>query len=281
MSNGNLDDGSIFSPTPGIGASDLQWGKAIIEAVMLQLRRAMPAKVVSWAAPNPAKNVPELVRVQPGFIYTRVLRTKDEALPHETVLATNGRIEARAPLPEVPDVVVIRGGQDDAGIFGPLKPGQQGLYITSDRVSDDWINKGGPVDPVLRFKHALGDGFFIPSTRSGNRAKDIPTDSYVVGTSGLNVGIRWEDSPTPNMEVFTNGAELSLEADALIKLGATAAAQVARVGDRVAADTTMAVWIGQVTAAITALAGGAPVTIPTPPTDFGVIAEGSDKVLAE
>lgn len=154
---------------------------------------------------------------------------------------------------------------------GFLQPGDLCLLLVSDReLAPQLLGPTGiPLPGSTRRMHDLSDGIVIPLGLSTATNPITPSAGVpLIGREDGSVAIKF----TP--------ADMTLEAP-LIKLGLAAALGAARIADKTVADTAMSIHIPQ---AQTVLAGAAAMLglpIPAPATDFGVISEGSAKVVIE
>lgn len=139
-------------------------------------------------------------------------------------------------------------GQGEAGggyMQFPVKVGQKGWVMVSDRSLDGWYQNGLRAPPAGYHTHEMADGVFFPGARDSTRALTQDSTAAV------------------------------LEHDS-IKIGAAAQFGAARTGDATSVASSMATWIGTVISSFAAIG----VVIP-PPTDFGTITGGSTKTKIE
>lgn len=77
-------------------------------------------------------------------------------------------------LPIIPAIPIMFPEGDNFMDTWPIKKGDQGWILFSDRSLDQWQqkgNKGDPVDPLTEFRHALpAKGLFLPGGRSVKEA---------------------------------------------------------------------------------------------------------------
>lgn len=139
-----------------------------------------------------------------------------------------------------------QGAPDGGYLQFPIRVGDKGWVMVSDRSLDGWYQNGLRDQPAGYHTHEMIDGIFFPGARDSTRALTQDTTAAV------------------------------LEHDS-IKLGQAAALFAARKFDAVEAAPGMVAWMAAVNAAILAIPGP---SIP-PPSDFGIISEGSDKVKVE
>jgi hypothetical protein len=140
-------------------------------------------------------------------------------------------------------------GQGKAGggyLQFPVEVGQKGWVMVSDRSLDGWYQNGLRAQPAGYHTHEMTDGVFMPGAR----------DKTIALTQDTTAAVLEHDS---------------------IKLGQAAALFAARKFDAVKAAPGMVAWMAAVNSAILAIPGP---SIP-PPSDFGIISEGSDKVKIE
>lgn len=143
----------------------------------------------------------------------------------------------------LPNILLSVPGSSSGGYLTfPITVGDKGFVTVFDRSVDRWIERGEGGDPQFNHTHSRIDGVFIPNLRDKSRA----------------IGFDYDQTAAV------------LESD-IIKLGVNAVQAAARVGDSTLPDTTMAAWI----TAVSSFTGA------TPPTDFGVIINGSSKTLIE
>jgi hypothetical protein len=273
----------LGDPVPGGTATLTQLADAIKNATKTELSVSMPGTVVTWSPPVPAgpESKPALVSVQPGFKYARTINRPEDLNPGEILDPSSSRtLLAVGALPVIPNVPVLYPGLPGMQIRGPVAPGSDGLLICCDKSIDDWIQTGGPVDATLVGRHKMIDAVFLPGLRSGVAAVAVDPNTFFIGAEDQTAGLA-VDALTQALTLSTVGPTVTIEAKANVLLGAAAALGVARLTDTTAAAVTMATWIAQVqvVAAGAAVLLGLPV--PVPPTDFGVIASASAKVLAE
>jgi len=156
-----------------------------------------------------------------------------------------------------------------------LAPGDTVGILVSDRELDLWMTQGGQVEPRTTRRHELTDAIVLPglNTDLDPNAAALPTE--------LRLG---REDGTATLLIGLDGT-VTLEAAVNVKLGSIGATLAnARVTDTTAPGASMTAWIAAAQVilahpAILALAGGAPA--PAPPSDFGVIASGSAKVLSD
>lgn len=150
----------------------------------------------------------------------------------------------------LPNILLSIPGEGKSGggyLTFPVSIGDKGHVTVFDRSVDRWIERGEGGDPEFRHTHNRIDGVFTPGLRDKSRA----------------IGVDYDQSAAV------------LEHD-LIRLGKNSALGAARKTDTTSADVDMLVWILAVNAALNTLG----IVVP-PPTDFGVISSGSEKVLIE
>ena len=164
-------------------------------------------------------------------------------------------------------------------IKGELEVGDEVILVCMDRNVSDVVAKGGRQDPPDARRYSMNDAFVLAGWESKPNRTATPSGkkTLVISENSANPStwIRLKLEPT---------GEVTIEGPA-IKVGTGATADAARVGDGVAAGTSLAIppalnmagWISAVTVFINGLAPGT-LTIPI---DFGLISSGSSKVKIE
>lgn len=211
----------------------------------------------------------------------------------------NGKEAADGDAPNAP---VLFPGGGGFSMRWPLHPQDEVVALCSDRNIERWRQTKlvGQAHSFSERHHDLSDALVLPvrmtppTPTPPATVTNETTDWVLQGPLGDVMRV----SPTGPVTLRKGGIEgvtvATLEFDAAgsitvsvpsgqtVKLGGPAATLgVARQTDKTAADTAMAVWIGQVQAVTTAAAALLGMAPPTPPTDFGVIMGGSIKVLSE
>lgn len=92
-------------------------------------------------------------------------------------------------LPIIPALPILFPEGNDFMDTWPIKKGDQGWILFSDRSIDQWQQKGNtgqPVDPLTEFRHALpAKGLFLPGGRSVKDAfTEWDPDRRVIGAKG-------------------------------------------------------------------------------------------------
>jgi hypothetical protein len=286
------EDADPLGAVPGVGRTINAFKELIVRDVMIRMRTGMPAEVVSWAGPVAAgpKSKPALVRVRPHFYTVVSMNSRDECTTELEAAGWVASIEGegwirKKPLPEIPNCPVAYVGPAGMLARGPLKAGETGWLVFSDRSLDKWTQTGGPVDPVFQDFHLLNDAVFFPGLRYGTNAKAISSDYFAIGPEDGSAGM-FIDNVTapalPDIEVSTTGANATIDALTAVNLGAAATLGVARQTDPVSPNAAFTAFMSQIVAAFTVINAIIPVTIPTPPVGaFGTITGASTKVKAE
>lgn len=283
------DDNSSLQATPGGAATFDMFARAIMNRTQINTNVALPCTVLAWAPPVSAgsESRPGMVRVRLDFKYARALDVPGSAAPTEEVRdhPTRGLLGI-GTLPEIPNVPVMYLGPGGMQVRGPIEVGECGLVVFADRSIDDWIQEGGPVEPVMRHaRHALIDAIFIPGLRYGTVAQPVDETLYFVGREDQTAGMSLH-AQTKDLRVFTEGANAEIDAATSIKLGASATLGVARLNDAVSPLAAMIAWATLVETAINALAPGTFTPgvnsfATTVQNSFAQIAAASTKVTCE
>lgn len=181
---------------------------AIIQRAAINIHVALPCVVLKWTPPVSAgsESRPALVDIQPAFKYARSIDTPDSIVPGEEprVDSARGNI-AVGTLPMILNVPVHYPGPAGMLSFGPIQVGECGLLICSDRSIDDWIQDGGPSEPVLRnARHSLTDAIFMPGLRYGLVAKPVDPLLYFVGNEDQTAGMSLH-ATTNDLQLLTDG----------------------------------------------------------------------------
>lgn len=227
-----------------------------LDALRVDTRTAIPATVVAYDS-----RPPETCTVELGF--RAILRDgSDFTLP---------RVEA-AP------IVWPGGGGFASGV--DLEVGDEVLCIIADRALDAWVSGGGSPRQTSLRTHDITDCVVIPGLRSAKTAIRFKRGRgvyYIGSTNGQAPYMKLRKGTPSNVEIEAT----------TIRLGANAAAGVARIQDNVRPSLTAdgAAPIGMVewmTAVAGVVNGFFPGTVPpVPPSFIGVISTGSSKVTAE
>jgi len=92
-------------------------------------------------------------------------------------------------LPIIPNVIVQMPMGGGWSIKMPIKKGDSGLLIFSDRSLDNWFVNGGIVDPADTRHHNLNDAIFIPGlVPQSQQTKDETSDMVLAnGASQLRI----------------------------------------------------------------------------------------------
>ena len=277
-----------YQPTPGVGSTLEQFADAISLLTRSQINTMMPATVIAWRPPvgAPPLRTPAMVDVVSDFLYRRTINVAtDVNPPFEVAIQRSTGWQAIGPYPMITSVPVAYPGTDGMRISGPIFPGASGWLYFAQRSIDDWINMGGPVDPVFDYQwHHLSDAIFVPGARFGLIAEDIDPAFHTIGSAHGGAGMKISEGlpGTQTIEVSTLGPLATIDASTAIKIGAGAVLGAARLTDKTSADVSMAAWIATAQPILVAAAAllGIP-TPPIPPTDFGIITGSSAKVTIE
>jgi hypothetical protein len=139
-------------------------------AMELDLRVSAPGQIVVY---DPST---QLASVQLGLLAVEV----DE----------NGAEVPQAPL-VLPQVPVLCYGGSLGYVSTPIIPGDTGFVLFSDRCIDQWLQSGGPVDPISGRTHNLADAVFIPGFRPLPSKVTPPVDltaTVVDGSTFVKLG---------------------------------------------------------------------------------------------
>ena len=272
-------DDSNLAPTPGRGQTIGAFARSIMLETLIQLRVGMPATVTAWHAPVSGQ-LPALVDVQPGFVFSIALNTPAELPAGYTLRESGGAFYGQRALPVIQRCPIQYPSGGGANLRGPLAVGSEGWISIADRSLDAWISEGGPVDPALVQYHDLSDAVFCPGLRSGAAGQTVPTDRTTLGPEDDSAGLDFA-ALDGSITLRTEGPQLTLESATAILLGQGATLGVARLTDTVAADASMLAWIAAAQVVLAAAAVLTATPVPIPPSDFGVISGGSAKVSAE
>lgn len=277
----STSDNSSLQGTPGGTVTFGMLARAIVQRSQITTNVAMPGIVTAWYPPVSAgsESKPAMVDVRPDFKYARAIDVDDSAATSEEVRddPARGKV-AVGTLPTIPNVPVQYLGPSGMQSRGPIQVGECGLIVFCDRDLDDWIQDGGPAEPVTHnARHALINAIFIPGLRYGTVAEAVDPLLYFVGFEDQTAGLSLH-AETKDLRLFTDGANAEIDAATLIKLGAEAALRNARETDKTSSDTSMTVFIAAVAAQSAVLAGLGFGVAATPPSDFGFISSGSDRV---
>lgn len=117
--------------------------RAALEAGLLEVRTATPARVQSYEA--------EYQRA----VVVPLLQRK----------TSTGDLISPGPISDVP-VLFPRGG--GFAFAFPIAAGDVGLLVCSDRSLDRWLDSGGVVDPQSRRHHSMTDAIFLPGLHPWN-----------------------------------------------------------------------------------------------------------------
>ena len=275
-----------FQPLPGRGSSEGDFFRAIAYHVGMELHVCVPATVVAWTPAIPEKKQPATVDVQIDFKRVRAIDNPSEVRTskgEELVTAKTGllAVGTRPIRRGKPYLVPSVGG--DFSMRGPIAVGTTGLLVVADRSIDSWINEGGPVDPATADRHNFDDGFFLPLVYHGSNTPTIPTTAHQLGRADGSAGLEINVGDAPDLRLYTNGPNATIDAASTVKLGAAATLGAARLTDTVDASANMATFMAQVVTALNTIAAAVPVVIvtPVPPSTIGTISSASSKVVAE
>jgi hypothetical protein len=282
----STSDNSSLQGTPGGKATFGMLARATIQRSQITTNVAMPGIVTAWRPPVSAgsESKPAMVDVRPDFKYARAIDVDDSAGPSEEVRddPTRGKL-AIGTLPVIPNVPVCYLGSGGMQVRGPIEIGECGLIVFCDRDIDDWIQDGGPAEPIMRHaRHALINAIFIPGLRYGTVAHPVDPLIYFVGREDQTAGMSLH-AESKDLRLFTEGANAEIDALTSIKLGMAALLGVARETDSVSASGDMTLFMATVVTALTAIAAAVPVIIvpPVPPAVIGTISTASTKVSSE
>lgn len=210
------------------------WSKVITDAIdnkLLQTHTAFPAEIVSYDATL------QRAKIQP-------------------VLKKKYRTGEIVEVPVINDVPVAWPRAGQAIMHFPLKAGDTGLAICSERSVDLWKTFGGKVDPKDTRKHDYSDAFFLP----GPAPKINPVAGLSSGkvTLQFNALTKLELSDDGTIEFTTAVTKLTLKPSGKFSV-------VNPLGEFVAAISQLFMDIGTANTA-TAL-GLEPLIMPTFPLD--------------
>ena len=240
-------DSLPFASLPGRGANLDQYWQALCYQIFTTLRVGQPATVVKWNPAVPEQQLPATVDVRLDFEQVREINNAQEVQSDrgERLVTTSTGLLAIGPRPVFRyRPYVVQGVGSAFSMRGPIAENTTGLYIVVDRCIDQWINKGGPVDPADAAKHDLNDGFFLPSVYHGRNTPNIPTDVHQLGPDDGNAGleIATGSASVPgdrSMRLYTDGPNMTIDAATLIKLGAAATEAIAKAESLISAIDTM------------------------------------------
>jgi len=156
--------------------------KSAIDAKLLETHTAIPGVIKKYDKDT------QLADVQPAIKKKFIFKDEVEKLPQIT------NVPVQWPS--------ANGGE--AFIHLPLKPGDTGLLVFSERSIGDWIlGEGDETTPTDPRKHDLSDAVFIPGVK--------PTKKAFAGASDDNIVIKNGDlvveiAPSGKMS-FTNSAD--------------------------------------------------------------------------
>lgn len=91
-------------------------------------------------------------------------------------------------LPIITNVPVVHPRANDAMLYLPIKAGDHGLVIFSERSIDLWIERGAAVDPEDARKFHLSDAIFVPGLYPKTKpmpAKVNPSELTLVNSSSV------------------------------------------------------------------------------------------------
>lgn len=148
-----------------------------LTAKMKGVRVALPGRVESYTASS------QTCSVQP-LVY--------EGLYDETGTRQTER------LPVVSSVPVVFPGSGAFSITWPLQPGDTVLLVFSSSSIDQWIARGGEVDPVDDRRHHITDAIAIPGLRDMPHAlpsSALNGSAMVITASSLKLGDGSASSP--------------------------------------------------------------------------------------
>jgi hypothetical protein len=275
-----ISDDMPWSPSPDGNASPSSIYQAIVFDVLMRCNVCKPATVQSWSPPV-AGMLPAVVTVQIDFKYARAIDNASDLKTGEVLANETAGLRAIGTWVPIPNVPVLAMGSPSFGWRGAIPVGTTGLLVFADAILDQWKSSGGPVDPAMYERHSLNCGIFIPTLYHGGNTPTIDPLVDVLGPNDGTAGFEIATGTDKSLRVFTDGPNATIEAATLVNLGAAATLGVARLTDTVAADTTMAIWIGVAQGLLTALAGMLAVPAPIAPSDFGLISSASTKVKSE
>ncbi len=180
--------------------------------------------------------------------------------PGPMQVAASQEAAPAAPIPLRPVAFPAGGG---FFVTWPLLPGDPVSLLTCDRDIGGFRTTGAPYKPASRRMHNWSDSIVWPGFG--------PAPDPAVGAS-----------PTDLVIIGPTGPVLRITPAGTVHLGETSPVDlglpVARVSDAVAPSVPMGAWMGQVAAALNAIAAGS--VSPAVPTEFGAIAAGSGRVTA-
>lgn len=163
---------------------------AAIENTTKNLRTAFPAKIVSF---NPENQ-------------TAVI----ECVIHN-VLSED---ESGVPLPPLEDVPVQFPRSSGFDITYPLKPGDEGIAIISDRCIDGWWSTGNSDKPMMIRSHDLSDAMFIPGINSvGKATSNFDTDALAIRSKDGSQYIKLFE----NGNIEMDGTQLTVKCPAIFE----------------------------------------------------------------
>lgn len=278
-----ISDDMPFSPTPNGNASAGAFFQAVVFDVLMRLNVAKPATVVKWSPPVQGQ-LPACVDLQIDFKRVRAIDNVGDLLAGETLSVETAGLRAVGLWPVIPNVPVVQWGPPSFQWRGAVPVGTTGVLLLADAVLDQWKSRGGPLDPGLPERHGLNCGIFFPTLYHGANTPTIDPLVDVLGPNDGSAGFEIATGTDKSVRVFTTGPNATIDASALVDLGAGASLGVARLTDDVTATADMATFMAQVVTALTTIAAAVPVAIvpPVPPGGpIGTISSASSKVRAE
>ena len=105
-------------------------------------------------------------------------------------------------LPVITNVPVIWSRTDKSGLVLPLKPGDTGTLLMSERSLDIWLIQGGCINPKDFRKHDLSDAQFFPGLQPFNKPSDFDPLRAVLRNDLAKMTLKETGEFT-----FTNGTE--------------------------------------------------------------------------
>jgi hypothetical protein len=277
-----IDNDMQFMPSPDGNASPSSFFQAVVHDVLMRCNVMKPATVVAWSPPVPGQ-LPARVTVQIDFKYARAIDNETDLRPGETLSVETTGLRAIGVWVPIPNVPVLQFGPPQFQWRGQVPAGTTGMLLFADAILDQWKQQGGPVDPALYERHSLNCGVFIPTLHHGLNTPTIDPAVDVLGPNDGSAGFEIATGTDNSIRMYTTGPTANVDAATQVQLGNPLAPLlgVARLTDLVAADTTMAVFIAQVAAQSTVLAGLGFGVAATPPSDFGIVSTASGKTVSQ
>lgn len=148
--------------------------RAMINAHLVNVHIALPAKVVKYIASNAA------VDAQP----TLRMPYKDEGGDRQT-----------EELPVIPNVPVIFPGSGPNRITFPIEIGDTVMLLFSEASLDKWMSEGGVVDPLDDRRNHLSDAVAIPGLYHAKSVSAAGEDALAIEAPEIRLGSHSASDP--------------------------------------------------------------------------------------